>query len=197
MMNAPSPRSRIRRHPERALPAGPDAEAILSEGLVAHVGFAQDGQPFVLPFSFLFAGGHLYLHGAPVSRTIRALRDGAQVCVEVTVVDALIASRDAEKHSMNYRSAVCFGTARVIRDQEQKRRTLEAMIGRYFPGRTAGVDYAAITEKEFRGVELLEVTIEEMSAKARSGGPMGSHDADPAAPGSAGIVPLPQPGRSV
>ena len=196
-MNAASPRSQVRRHPERTVESRAEAEAILAEGLVAHVGFAQDGQPFVLPFTFLFAEGRLFLHGAPASRTIRALRSGAPVCVEVTTLDALIASRDAEKHSINYRSAVCFGTASVVRDRELKRRTLETMIARYFPGRTAGVDYAEITEKEFRGVELLEVTIEEMSAKSRSGGPLGARDADPDAPGSAGIVSLPPSGRAV
>jgi len=174
-----------------------DAEAILAQGLVAHVAFSQDGQPFVLPFSFLFSGGHLYLHGAPAGRTVRMLREGAPVCVEVTLLDALIASRDAEKHSINYRSAICFGTARVIRDRVTKRRILEALIARYFPGRAAGVDYAEITEKEFRGVELLDVSIHEISAKARSGGPLGSRDADPNAGGSAGIIPLPNAARSV
>lgn len=188
---ASSPRSRIRRHPERALAVPDGALDVLAEGLVAHVAFAQDGQPFVLPFTFLYQDGHLYLHGAPASRTIRALGAGAPVCVEVTVLDGLIASRTAEYHSINYRSAVCFGTARIVRDREQKRRVFETLIGRYFAGRTAGVDYAAITEKEFRATELLVVEIEEMSAKARTGGPKGPLDADPSAPGSAGIVPLP------
>jgi uncharacterized protein len=197
LVPAGSPRSRVRRHPERALASREEAEQIFSEGLVAHVAFVQAGQPFVLPFSFLFADGQLYLHGAPAGRAIRAFRDGAAVCVEVTVLEALIASRDAEKHSINYRSAVCFGTARVIRDRSVKGRILEAMIGRYFPGRTAGVDYAAITDKEFRGVELLQVEIEELSAKARTGGPLGPRDADPGAAGSAGIVPLPDGPRSV
>jgi nitroimidazol reductase NimA-like FMN-containing flavoprotein (pyridoxamine 5'-phosphate oxidase superfamily) len=196
-MNRTPSRSRVRRHPERALDSREDAEAILAQGLVAHVGFAHEGQPFVLPFAYLFHGGYLYLHGAPASRTVRMLRNGAPVCVEVTTIDALIASRDAEKHSMNYRSAVCFGTARVIRDRLKKREVLETMIARYFPGRHAGADYAGITEKELRGVELLEVAIDELSAKARSGGPLGPRDADPDAPGSAGIVPLPELPRSL
>ena len=164
---------------------------MLTSGLVAHVAFSQEGQPFVLPFTFLYDGGHIYLHGAPASRTIRGLREGTPVCVEVTLLDALIASRTAEYHSINYRSAVCFGTARVVTDREKKRRVLETLISRYFPGRTPGVDYAAISDREFKLTELLEVEIEEMSAKARSGGPMGPRDADLDAPGNAGIVPLP------
>jgi uncharacterized protein len=191
------PRSRVRRHPERTLESREDAEQIFREALVAHVGFVQDGQPFVLPFSLLFEDGHLYLHGSPASRAVRRLRNGAPVCVEVCVLEALIASRDAEKHSINYRSAVCFGTAYAIEDRGQKRRVLEALISRYFPGRTADRDYAQITENEFRGVELLEVQIEEISAKARSGGPLGARDADPDAPGSAGVFPLPDGRRSV
>jgi nitroimidazol reductase NimA-like FMN-containing flavoprotein (pyridoxamine 5'-phosphate oxidase superfamily) len=189
-----SARARIRRHPERARELPDGAVEVLMSGLVAHVAFSQDGQPFVLPFTYLYDGGHIYLHGAPASRTIRGLRSGMPVCIEVTLLDALVASRSAEYHSINYRSAVCFGVARVVQDRAKKRRVLETLIGRYFPGRTAGVDYAAITEKEFKATELIEVDIEEMSAKARTGGPMGPHDADEDALGNAGIVPLPRAG---
>jgi uncharacterized protein len=192
---APS-RSRIRRHPERAQPLPEGFERALDEGIVAHVAFSQDGQPFVLPFTYLYADGKLYLHGAPASRTIRALATGTPVCVEVTVVDALIASKTAETHSVNYRSAICFGTGRVIRSHEQKCALMERLIARYFPGRTAGVDYLGITDREFKATELIEVTIEEMSAKARSGGPKGPNDDDPEALGNAGIVPLPDRPRS-
>ena len=193
----PSDRTRIRRHPERALELPEGALPVLAEGLVAHVAFSQDGQPFVLPFTYLYTDGCIYLHGAPASRTIRGLRAGAPVCIEVTLLDALIASRTAEYHSINYRSVVCFGTARVVRDTEKKRRVLETLIGRYFPGRAAGVDYAAITDKELKATELCEVEIDEMSAKARAGPPMGPLDADSGAAGNAGIVPLPSGARAV
>lgn len=185
----PSARTRIRRHPERA-ESRATAEAILQEGLVAHVALVRGGDPVVLPFTYHYGDGRLYLHGAPAAGTMRALRKGVPVCVEVTLVDALIASRTAENHSINYRTAVCFGRARLVADRERKRGVLEAMISRYFPGRTAGIDYAAITIPEFKKTDLFEVEIDAISAKVRAGGPKGPVDADASSPYSAGIVPL-------
>jgi nitroimidazol reductase NimA-like FMN-containing flavoprotein (pyridoxamine 5'-phosphate oxidase superfamily) len=189
----PRPRTQIRRHPERALTVPDDAEAILSQALVAHVGIVQDGQPFVVPFTFLYREGAIYLHGAPGSRTVKMLASGAPVCIEVTLVDGLIASKSAETHSVNYRSVICFGRGALIEDDTQRRAIFANLIGRYFPGRTAGADYAHITAAELKRTWLVEVRIEEMSAKGRSGGPRGLFDADPDAPGNAGVHPAPVP----
>ena len=180
-------RTRIRRHPERALAVPAEAEAILDQALVAHVGIVQDGQPFVLPMTFYYRDGVVYIHGAPGSRTVKTLASGAPACIEVTLVDGLIASKSAETHSVNYRSVVCFGRGELVRDKERRREILEAMIARYFPGRAAGVDYQPITEQEDKATRLVAVRIDEMSAKGRSGGPRGPFDADPDAPGNAGV----------
>ena len=187
----PGPRTRIRRHPERGLTLPGDAEAILARALVAHVGIVQDGQPFVLPMSFLYRDGSLYIHGAPGSRLIRTLASGAPCCIETTLLDALIASKSAETHSMNYRSVVLFGRGQLVRDRERRRSVLEELIGRYFPGRKAGDDYAHITDREMKATALVEVRIDEMSAKSRSGGPRGPFDADTDAPGNNGVYPVP------
>lgn len=182
-----SVRTRIRRHPERALQVPADAEAILEQALVAHVGIVDDGYPVVIPMTFLYQDGSIFLHGAPGSRLVKTLAAGAPVCIEATLVDALIASKTAESHSVNYRSVVCFGRGAIVRDRERRRTILEAMIGRYFPGRAAGQDYAHITEREDKSTRVVEIRIEEMSAKGRSGGPRGAFDDDPTTPGSAGI----------
>jgi len=184
------PRTKIRRHPERALALPEEAEAILAEALVAHVGIVQDGQPYVLPMTFLYRDGSGYSRGAPGSRTIKTLAGGAPACIEVTLVDGLIASKSAETHSVNYRSVILFGRGELVRDKERRRELLETMIGRYFPGRAAGADYAPITEQEDKATRLVEVRIEAMSAKGRSGGPRGPFDDDPVAPGNAGIHPI-------
>ncbi len=168
-------RTRIRRHPERAAPER--AEEILRAGKLAHVGFTVDGQPFVLPFGYYYEDGTLYLHGAPASRTIKALRAGTPVCVEVTLLDGLVASRDAKSHSMNYRSVMIFGRAEAVKDLAAKRRLFERMTASYFPERSAGRDYYPARDGDLKAVELLAVRIAERSAKSRTGGPRGAHDA--------------------
>ena len=134
-----SDRARIRTHPERAVPD--EAEEILEKGLLAHVGFVVDGQPFVIPMLYHYEDDIIYIHGQRGGRLPRTLRAGDQVCVETTLVDGLIASRDALYHSANYRSAVAFGTAREVTDRAEKEAVLERMTRRYFPGRTVGEHY--------------------------------------------------------
>jgi nitroimidazol reductase NimA-like FMN-containing flavoprotein (pyridoxamine 5'-phosphate oxidase superfamily) len=171
-----SARTRIRRHPERAVPK--QAEAILRAGSVAHVAYAVEGQPHILPFLYFYDAGALYLHGVPANATIRALRDGAPVCVDVTILDGLVASRDAKSHSANYRSVVVFGRAEVVTSLDEKRQVFERMTAAFFPDREAGRDYQRASAKDLRGVEVLAVRIEEMSAKARTGPALGAHDAE-------------------
>ena len=184
-------RTRIRRHPERSVDG--EAAAILGEGLVAHVGFCDRGQPFVIPFSYHYdarSPESLYLHGAHPSRALKQLAAGARVCVTVTLLDGLVYSRSAMYHTMNYRSVVLFGCARRITEEAEKAMLFERMVGRYFPGRTVGRDYDAPPRAHLSSTELVEVQIEEWSAKARSGGPLGPRDADPAGAGTCGVIDL-------
>ena len=183
-----SPRSLIRRHAERSAPA--EAERILRAGRVAHVAYTLEGQPYVIPFSYDYADGAIYLHGAPASRTLKSLRGGMDVAIEITLLDGLIASRDAESHSMNYRTAVVYSRAERVTDVAEKRAILERMTLRYFPGRTVGTDYEGATEKQLRALEVLRAPVTELAAKMRTGGPRGPRDADPTAPGTAYVVEL-------
>src|SRR5260370_7270723 len=131
-------RSRIRRPPDRAVPS--EASNILAQGTVAHVGFVQDGQPYVIPFTYHYDPAQpqrLYLHGSTASRTLSHLAAGAPVCVSVTLVEGLVYSRTAMNHSMNYRRAVCFGRAGLLESEQEKGVVFEAMIGRYFESPTA------------------------------------------------------------
>ncbi|MGE0057522.1 MAG: pyridoxamine 5'-phosphate oxidase family protein [Dehalococcoidia bacterium] len=185
-----SNRARIRTHPERAVPD--EAEAILEKALLAHVGFAVDGQPFVIPMLYLYEDNIIYIHGQKEGRIARTLRAGDRVCIEVTIVDGLVTSRDALYHTANYRSAVAFGTAREITDRDEKERVLERMTRRYFPGRTAGEHYRPPSDGDLKITGLMAVEIEEMNGKRRSGPPTGPADADegPDAFGTRGIVPV-------
>lgn len=186
----PSNRSRIRTHPERAV--RDEAAAILEKALLAHVGFVVDGQPFVIPMLYLFEDNVIYVHGQREGRIARTLRAGDRVCVEVTIVDGLVASRDALYHSANYRSVVAFGTAREVVDRDEKEAVLERMTRRYFSGRTVGEHYRPPSDGDLKITGLLAIEIEEMNGKRRSGPPTGPADADenPGAFGTRGIVPV-------
>jgi hypothetical protein len=182
-------RTRIRRHPERAVPD--ETSEILADGLVAHVGFSDEAGPVVIPMLYGFTAerpDRIVLHGSRASRLQKLLVDGASVCVAVTLVDGLVYSRSAKYHSANYRSVVCFGRAREITDLTDKRSVLEEMTSRYFPGRTAGVDYQVASAKDLEEITVVEMTIEQSSAKARRGGPAGPMDADALGSGSRGVV---------
>ena len=131
-------RTRIRNHPERAVPE--QSAEILSQGVVAHVGFVEDGLPYVIPLSYHYdmdAPGKIYLHGSIRSRAMEVLASGAPVCVTVTLT-GLVYSRKAMNHSMNYRSVVLFGKGREVTDADEKFSLFDAMVQRYFPGRYGG-----------------------------------------------------------
>jgi nitroimidazol reductase NimA-like FMN-containing flavoprotein (pyridoxamine 5'-phosphate oxidase superfamily) len=181
-------RTRIRRHADRAVPER--IEEFLSTGTIAHVACVENGEPRLIPFLYHYEAGHIYLHGSPGNATLRTLRDGRSVAIAVTQLVELIASKTAADHSANYRSVVAFGRGRQIVDVAEKRRVLDAMTVRYFPGRTTPADYAPATDDDLVRMELTDVEIDEASAKMREGGPMGPHDSDPEFPGSAFIQPV-------
>lgn len=184
-----SARTRIRRHPERAVPD--EANDILAEGLVAHVGFADEDGPIVIPLLYGFSReepDRMILHGSRAGRLQKVLAAGARVCATVTILDGLVFSRSAKYHSANYRSVVCFGRAREIVDAADKERAMAEMTSRYFEGRTSGSDYAPPSARDLDEITVVELSIEERSAKARRGGPRGPLDEDDGAPGTRGIV---------
>lgn len=186
-----SDRTTVRVHPERSAPD--EVAAILAAGIVAHVGLVDGRGPVVLPMIYHYDASEptrLYLHGAPHSQLIHAATSGASMCVTVTLIDAFVYSRTALYHSVNYRSAVCFGRG-VRASDEERRHVLDAIIPRYFPGRTAGRDFDPLPNAHAKATDVIAMTIEEASAKVRRGGPKGPRDNDTQALGSAGVVELP------
>ena len=181
-------RTRVRRLPDRGKYDAETVYAILDEGLVCHVGFLIEGQPFVIPTLYARVGDELYIHGSAASRMLRTLSDGVQVCVTVTLVDGLVLARSIFNHSMNYRSVVILGRARLIEDREEKLAALEAFSEQIVPGRWK--DVRQPTENELKQTKVLGVPLDEVSAKVRTGEP---HDDEPdyALPIWAGILPLP------
>ncbi|MDJ0787994.1 MAG: pyridoxamine 5'-phosphate oxidase family protein [Myxococcota bacterium] len=191
----PGPRSEIRRLPERGRYDAESVHAILDEGLICHLGFVVDGQPFVIPTTYARDGSRLLLHGSPASRMLRGLAKGIPVCATVTLLDGLVLARSAFHHSMNYRSVVVFGTAREITDLDARRRALDRVVEHIVPGRTR--DARGPNDFELKYTKVLALEIEEASVKARDGGPKDDEE-DLALPIWAGVIPLkPVPGAPI
>jgi nitroimidazol reductase NimA-like FMN-containing flavoprotein (pyridoxamine 5'-phosphate oxidase superfamily) len=187
MTEAPTPRTEVKRLPERGVYDRAVIDPILDEALICHVGFVHEGSPVVIPTIHARVGDTLYFHGSPASRMLRGMRAGDEVCVNVTLVDGLAVARAAFHNSMNYRSVVVFGQARVVEDVEEKRMALEAVTEHAVPGRWA--DSRPMTEKEYKGTLMVAVPLNEASAKVRTG-PPGDDDEDYDLPIWAGVVPL-------
>ena len=183
---APAPRTdrtRIRRHSDRAVPER--IEEFLLAGHTVHVACVDGGEPRLIPFLYHYEAGHIFVHGSPGNATLRLIVDGRPVAVAVTRLVDLIASKSASMHTANYRSVVAYGRGSQITDIAEKRRILDAMTARYFPGRSVGLDYDPATDEDLAKMGLVDIVIDEASAKMRDGGPQGEHDSDPAYPGSA------------
>ena len=183
----PTPRTRVRRLPSRASYDAATIHAILDEGLVCHLGFVHEGQPFVLPTTYARVGDALYLHGSAASRMLRGLRQGIPVCVTVTLLDGLVLARSAFHHSMNYRSVVILGVATEVIDTAERLHGLRAMVEHMAPGRSAEV--RPPNERELKATMVLRLPIVEASAKVRDGGPLDEPE-DLGWPCWAGHVPL-------
>ena len=180
-------RTQLRRLPTRGSHDLASVCQILDAAFLAHVGFNVDGQPFVIPTLYGREGEALYLHGSAASRMLRELDSGIPACVNVTLVDGLVLARSAFHHSMNYRSVVAFGTARKINDPNQKTEALRVISEHLIRGRWD--DVRVPNEKELKATAVLEFTIEEASAKVRTGPPMDDEE-DYALPVWAGVLPL-------
>ena len=164
-----SNRTKVKRLPDRGHYDRETIHAILDEGLVCHVGFVVDGQPYVIPTGFARIGDDLYIHGSSASRMLRNLATGIDVCVTVTLIDGLVLARSAFHHSINYRSVVILGKAALVEDPDQKSKALEAFTEHMIPGRWADVRWP--TELELKATSVLKLPIEEASAKIRTGDP--------------------------
>jgi uncharacterized protein len=180
-------RTELRRLPRRGSHNADTINAILDSGFLAHVGFCVDRQPYVIPTLYGRDGEKLYLHGSAASRLLGTLETGILSCITVTLVDGVVLARSAFHHSMNYRSVVAFGTAHKIDEPAQKTRALRVISEHLIAGRWD--DVRSPTEKELKATSVLEFSIEEASAKIRTGPPIDDEE-DYGLSVWAGILPL-------
>lgn len=182
-----SERVRVRRRPDRGRYDRATIDAILDEALVGFVGWMLDGQPYVTPTSTWRMGDRLYWHASVGSRLVRATTDGEPVCITVALLDGLVLARSGTNHSMNYRSVMVLGRARLVEGAAEKAVALDALVDHLVPGRAATLRPATVAE--LRHTAVLWVPLTEASAKVRTGGPM-DDPGDEAWPVEAGVIPI-------
>ena len=183
----PTERTKIRRLRKRAVYDKVQVHAILDEAFMCHVGFVRGGQPFVIPTLYARDRETIYIHGSGVSRMLKTLESGVDVCVTVTLIDGYVLARSAFHHSMNYRSVVILGHAREISAKREKLRALKVITDHVVPGRWAEV--RGPNELEMKQTAVLALPLKEVSAKVRVGPPVDDEE-DYALPVWAGVVPV-------
>jgi uncharacterized protein len=183
----PTPRTKVRRLGKRAVYDKARVREILDEGFVCHVGFARDAQPYVIPTLYARWNDTVYLHGSAVSRMLKTLAAGVDVCVTVTLVDAYVLARSAFRHSMNYRSVVILGRARLVSGRREKLKALRLITDHVVPRRWEEVREP--NELEMKQTAVLALPLEEVSAKVRVGPPVDDEE-DYTRRVWAGIVPI-------
>jgi uncharacterized protein len=185
MSPAPSDRTRVKRLPERGKYDRETIDAILDAGLIAHVGYTIDDQPFVTPTACWRHGDYLYWHGSAASRMLRAQAGGIPVCITVTILDGLVLARSGFHHSMNYRSVMAIGNAEIVEAAEEKLAALRGFVERVVPGRWDVV--RPPTGQELKSTSVLRLRLDEVSAKIRTGPPKDDEE-DYALPIWAGVA---------
>lgn len=163
-------KTKLRHLPKRASYDTETIYGILDEGFIAHVGFTIDDQTFVIPTGYARSGDRLLIHGSSVSRMMRALSEEIEVCVTVTLIDGLVLARSAFHHSMNYRSVVVFGAAKIIEDENEKLEALHAFTEHIIPNRWQEV--RPPTVNELKATTVIALSLKEASAKIRAGHPV-------------------------
>jgi uncharacterized protein len=184
---APTARTRVKRIPKRASYDRDAIYSILDTALVCHVGFALDGQPYVIPTLQVRIADRLYIHGSAASRMLGAAAEGTPMAVTVTHIDGLVLARSAFHHSVNYRSVVILGAANLVVDPAEKLAVMKGLIDHVAPGRWDHIRHP--NEKELAATSVLSIPIDEASAKLRSGDPL-DDEADYAMPIWAGQIPI-------
>jgi uncharacterized protein len=161
--------------------------AVLDAGRVAHVGFVEGGQAYVVPLAYARDGDRVLVHGSTASRAFRALAAGAAACLTVTLLDGLVLARSAFETSMRYRSAMVLGAFTPVRTNEQKAAALQRISDQSVPGRWA--DVRPPTRQELAATAVLALPLDEWSVKVNDGWPE-DETADLQSPAWAGVVPV-------
>ena len=183
----PTARTRVKRLHQRACYDRETVYGILDAGVMCHVGYVIDGQPYVTPTAYWRMGERVYWHGSSASRMLRHQAKGVPVCFTVALMDGLVLARSAFHSSMNYRTVMALGVAEKVVEKAAKLAALEAFVERLTPGRWA--ESRPVTDQELKATTVLTLKLDEVSAKVRTGPPIDDEE-DYGHPIWAGVVPL-------
>ena len=183
---SPSDRTRVRREPQRGRYDRETIDAILDEALFCHLGFVADEQPYVIPTLHTRVGDLLYVHGSSASRMLRHAAEGAPMCATVTLLDGLVLAKSVFNHSIDYRSVVVLGSARLV-EGDEKVEALRALTDHVAPGRWEEARQPTLLE--LKATSVLAFTLDEASAKIRTGPPEDEPE-DVDLPVWSGVVPI-------
>ena len=183
----PTNRSRVKRLHQRAQYDRASVHAILDAGILCHVGYAIEAQPYVTATAYWRDGDTLFWHGSAASRMLRTVETGMPVCFTVSLLDGLVLARSGFHSSMNYRSVMAFGTAHALKDEAEKDKALLAFSEKLHPERWD--ELRPSTGQELKGTTVVAMEIEEAVAKARSG-PPNDDEEDYALDVWAGVIPV-------
>jgi len=184
---SPTERTQVRRRAMRGVYDKAQVHAILDQGFLCHIGFVIDGQPYVIPTAYARSGEQVYIHGAAASRVMGVAHRELDMCLTVTLIDALVVARSAFHTSMNYRSVVVLGKARPVTDLEEKREALRRFTNHVIAGRWEQAKQP--TDQELKATGVLALLLDEVSAKVRTGPPIDDEE-DYALPIWGGVVPV-------
>lgn len=187
-MDAPTERTRMKRLAKRAKYDAETVHGILDATPICHVGYGFNGTPYVTPTLQWREGAHVYWHGSAASRMLEAC-ENTEVCLNVSIIDGFVMARAAFNHSCNYRSLMVFGTARKVTDPAEKEQRLKAFTEGLWPGRWDML--RKMTGQELKATTVLALSLDEASAKVRTG-PPGDDEEDYALPIWAGVIPVRQ-----
>ena len=185
----PSERTRVKRLHERGHYDHETVHAVIDAATFCHVGYVIDGQPYVTPTLHWRVGTRLYWHGSSASRMLRTVKEGVPACVTVALMDGLVLARSGFHCSVNYRSAMAFGTAQAITDDDEKVNVLEEFVEGLVPGHWA--EMRPPNAQEIKATTVVGMEIDEASAKIRTGPPADDEE-DYALPCWAGVIPVTQ-----
>ncbi len=180
-------RTRVRRGAKRASYDKETINGILDEAMICHISTQLDGQPLLQPTIHWRDGDQLYLHGSSKNGLFKALLEGNEACIAITLLDGIVFARSAFNHSVNYRSVIIYGQARLVDDADEKSRSLDQLMEKFHEGRS--VQARRTNATEMKATSVIAFTLNEVSAKIRSGGPLDDPE-DMKLPVWAGVQPV-------